>query len=284
MATILDQLADYARCRVDCRKKELPLEERSREAWPCQRIRITATGYPFLKEGRWPGQGSASSARCKKRLLPRARSRRISPTSPLPRSLVPKRIGCIRPDGAQTNGFWERTGSCREIAEQSVSPALRKDFSRVDPATDLEAKLPGGVGGPADRAIPDDAAGPGIHGDGPYVGLSALVEAHDETEVRRAPASGAGSSASNERDLHTFTVDLQNSVRVRPAGPGGWDLRLRERDPDRGGCGCPLPERHKRCADWGDPDAESGQGGGAGEAGKSVQGIEHNRDAAKSQG
>ena len=51
------------------------------------------------------------------------------------------------------------------------------------------------------------------------LGLSALVEAHDETEVRRALAAGAGIIGVNNRDLHTFTVDLQNSVRLRRLVP-----------------------------------------------------------------
>ena len=47
------------------------------------------------------------------------------------------------------------------------------------------------------------------------LGLSALVEAHDETEVRRALAAGARIIGVNNRDLHTFEVDINNSVRLR---------------------------------------------------------------------
>ena len=47
------------------------------------------------------------------------------------------------------------------------------------------------------------------------LGLSALVEAHDETEVRRALAAGARIIGVNNRDLHTFDVDINNSVRLR---------------------------------------------------------------------
>ena len=51
------------------------------------------------------------------------------------------------------------------------------------------------------------------------LGLSALVEAHDEDEVRRAIACGAGIIGVNNRDLRTFTVDIMNSVRLRKLVP-----------------------------------------------------------------
>ena len=41
------------------------------------------------------------------------------------------------------------------------------------------------------------------------------MEAHDETEVRRALAAGARIIGVNNRDLHTFEVDINNSVRLR---------------------------------------------------------------------
>ena len=46
------------------------------------------------------------------------------------------------------------------------------------------------------------------------LGLSALVEAHDEEEVRGADIIGV-----NNRDLKTFTVDINNSARLRRLVP-----------------------------------------------------------------
>ena len=51
------------------------------------------------------------------------------------------------------------------------------------------------------------------------LGLSALVEAHDEEEVRRALASGARIIGVNNRDLRTFEVDIRNSIRLRSLVP-----------------------------------------------------------------
>ena len=53
------------------------------------------------------------------------------------------------------------------------------------------------------------------------LGLSALVEAHDEKEVRRAVAAGAGIIGVNNRDLKTFDVDINNSIKLRELVPDG---------------------------------------------------------------
>ncbi|CCY18105.1 indole-3-glycerol phosphate synthase [Eubacterium sp. CAG:786] len=51
------------------------------------------------------------------------------------------------------------------------------------------------------------------------LGLSALVEAHDEEEVRTAVEVGADIIGVNNRDLKTFTVDINNSARLRRLVP-----------------------------------------------------------------
>ncbi len=52
------------------------------------------------------------------------------------------------------------------------------------------------------------------------LGLSALVEAHDEREVETALSAGAGMIGINNRNLKDFTVDIENSVRLRRLVPG----------------------------------------------------------------
>ncbi len=51
------------------------------------------------------------------------------------------------------------------------------------------------------------------------LGLSALVEAHNEEEVRKAVACKARIIGVNNRDLKTFQVDLNNSIRLRRLVP-----------------------------------------------------------------
>ena len=52
------------------------------------------------------------------------------------------------------------------------------------------------------------------------LGLSALVEAHDEREVERALRVDKAVIGVNNRDLRNFTVDCRNSVRLRKMVPG----------------------------------------------------------------
>ncbi len=47
------------------------------------------------------------------------------------------------------------------------------------------------------------------------LGISALVEAHDEAEVKSALAAGARIIGVNNRNLHDFSVDVNNSTRYR---------------------------------------------------------------------
>jgi indole-3-glycerol phosphate synthase len=52
-------------------------------------------------------------------------------------------------------------------------------------------------------------------------GLEALVEVHDEEEMARAIALGARNLGINNRDLHTFRVDLTTTERLAPFAPEG---------------------------------------------------------------
>ena len=51
------------------------------------------------------------------------------------------------------------------------------------------------------------------------LGLDALVEAHDEREVEMALNAGARIVGVNNRDLRTFEVNMQNSIRLRNMAP-----------------------------------------------------------------
>ena len=53
------------------------------------------------------------------------------------------------------------------------------------------------------------------------LGLSALVEAHDETEIEKALRSGARIIGVNNRNLKDFSVDTNNSGRLRALVPDG---------------------------------------------------------------
>ncbi|MDX1396421.1 MAG: indole-3-glycerol-phosphate synthase TrpC, partial [Gemmatimonadota bacterium] len=52
------------------------------------------------------------------------------------------------------------------------------------------------------------------------LGMGALVEAHDEREIGRALEAGARVIGVNARDLRTFDVDLETSLRLIEDIPG----------------------------------------------------------------
>ena len=51
------------------------------------------------------------------------------------------------------------------------------------------------------------------------LGMSSLVEAHDEEELSMAVAAGARVIGVNNRNLKDFTVDIHNSIRLRKLAP-----------------------------------------------------------------
>ena len=53
------------------------------------------------------------------------------------------------------------------------------------------------------------------------LGMSCLVEVHNENELEIALDSGAGIIGINNRDLQTFTVDLSTTERLRSLVPPG---------------------------------------------------------------
>lgn len=100
-------------------------------------------------------------------------------------------------------------------------PVLRKDFI-VDPVQVAESAGPEGpdallliaavleVG--ELRALRELAS---------RCGQAALVEVHDEADLEKALASGAEILGINNRDLRTFSVSLETTLRLRPQVPAG---------------------------------------------------------------
>ena len=102
----------------------------------------------------------------------------------------------------------------QEIAEAVHIPVLRKDFI-IDEYQIYEAKVWGASAILLIAAILDDDTMRRFHELADSLGLSCLVEAHDETEVLRAVNLGARIIGVNNRNLKDFTVDVNNSIRLR---------------------------------------------------------------------
>ncbi|MCL1848465.1 MAG: indole-3-glycerol phosphate synthase TrpC [Clostridiales bacterium] len=106
----------------------------------------------------------------------------------------------------------------QEISREAHIPLLRKDFV-MDEYMLYEAKALGASAVLLICAIlpPNQISRYLQIAD--RLGLSCLVEAHDEAEIRVALAAGARVVGVNNRDLNTFTVDLGNSLRLRKLVP-----------------------------------------------------------------
>lgn len=105
-----------------------------------------------------------------------------------------------------------------EIRDAVKIPILRKDFT-VDTYMVYEAKCIGASAILLICAILSDEQLKTYMETAKELGLSALVEAHTEEEVRRALACGAGIVGVNNRDLKTFQVDIHTSERLRKLVP-----------------------------------------------------------------
>lgn len=102
---------------------------------------------------------------------------------------------------------------------QSVSlPVLRKDFT-VHEAQIYEAKLIGADAVLLITSLLDETALREYLAAANSVGLDALTEVHDEMELETALNAGAEIIGVNNRNLRDFTVDLNNSLRLKKLLP-----------------------------------------------------------------
>ena len=106
----------------------------------------------------------------------------------------------------------------KKIAETVSIPVLRKDFT-VDPYMIYEAKVLGASAVLLICSILSEEQIKEYISICDELGLSALVETHDECEVRMALNAGARMIGVNNRNLKDFSVDTGNSRRFRKLIP-----------------------------------------------------------------
>lgn len=103
-------------------------------------------------------------------------------------------------------------------AAATPRPALRKDFL-LDRYQLAEARAAGADAILLIVAMLDDATLRDLHAATLDWGMAALVEVHNEAETERALAAGATIIGINNRDLHSFRVDLATTERLAPLLP-----------------------------------------------------------------
>lgn len=208
---ILDEIAAKTRERVARCKENVSPEEMKKKALSLP----SETGFPFEKQLKKDGVSFICEIK------------KASPSKGVIAEHFPyldiaaeyEKIGadCISVL-TEPDYFMGSTEYLKEIHEKVDVPLLRKDFT-VDEYMIYEAKL---LGASAILLICSLLTEKEIK---KYLeiceelGLSALVEAHDEPEIERALRAGRRVIGVNNRNLKDFTVDTANSKRLRGQVP-----------------------------------------------------------------
>ena len=210
--TILDQLAGHARERTEQAKQKTPLSVLKEQAEA-----LPKGAFAFEQALKAPG--ISFICECKK----------ASPSKGLiapdfPYLSIAKEYHAAGADAisvlTEPKWFLGRDQYLREIASAVSIPCLRKDFT-VDEYMIYEAKVLGASAVLLICSILTPAQLRDYQAVCDGLGLSALVEAHDEGEVEMALAAGARIIGVNNRNLKDFTVDPENSRRLRELIPPG---------------------------------------------------------------
>ena len=208
--TILDKLAASAKARCEAAKGKIPPEEIRRLA------ENTPKGdFGFEKALKKPGMSFICE--CKRASPSKGLIAPEFPYLDIARDYEAAGADCV---SVLTEPEWF-LGSDRyleEIAHTVGIPCLRKDFT-VDEYMIYEAKLLGASAVLLICSILDAEQLKEYIGVADSLGLSSLVEAHDEREITAAVGAGARVIGVNNRNLKDFTVDTGNSGRLRSIVP-----------------------------------------------------------------
>lgn len=209
---ILEQLAAYARTRVEQAKAVRPLAD----------VKAAALAQPkgnFAFEKALAQPGVRFICECK----------RASPSKGLIAPVFPyldiaKEYAAAGADAisvlTEPKWFLGSDEYLQQIAAAVPVPCLRKDFT-VDEYMIYEAKLLGASAVLLICSLLDTETLHQYLGICDALGLSALVEAHDEQEITSAAAAGARVIGVNNRNLKNFTADVTNSLALRQKAPPG---------------------------------------------------------------
>jgi indole-3-glycerol phosphate synthase len=211
MSDILTAIADHARVRVAAAKALIPYSEMRERAL----MLGIGTGFPFEK-ALYSGD-VAFICECKKASPSKGIISEDYPFRDIAKAYEVAGADCI---SVLTEPKWFLGGDThlREISGTVKLPCLRKDFI-VDDYMIYEAKTLGASAVLLICALLDAETTRRYIAVCDQLGLSALVEAHDEREIVFALRSGARIIGVNNRNLRDFSVDLRNSEQLRKLVP-----------------------------------------------------------------
>lgn len=208
--SILDELADYARQRVSEAKKRVSLDE----------VKAKALAMPkgeFEFENALRKDDVTFICECKKASPSKGIIAEDFPYLKIAKEYEAAGADCI---SVLTEPKWFLGSDeyLKEIAASVKIPCIRKDFT-VDEYMIYEAKILGA------KAVLLICAILSVDEIKKYIticdslGLSAVVEAHDEEEIKMALSAGARIIGVNNRNLKDFSVDTGNSGKLRSLVP-----------------------------------------------------------------
>jgi len=205
--TILDTLATEARQRVEADLAQTSLAEMTRRALdtPVQ------PGFPFEQALAVPGL----SFICEVKKASPSRGL-IAPDFPYLEIARDYQLGGAAAMSVLTEPkrFLGSDQVLAQIRALATIPLLRKDFT-VSAYQIYQARALGASAVLLICAIISDTQLSEYLGLAEQLGLSALTEAHDEDEAERAVRAGARVIGVNNRNLHDFSVDTNNSSSLR---------------------------------------------------------------------
>lgn len=208
--TILEKLAEYAGERVAAAQSFRSLEE----------VKMLANELPkgsFEFEKALSGKRLSFICECKKASPSKGIIAEDFPYLGIAKQYEAAGADCI---SVLTEPKWFMGSEkyLKEISSEVSIPCLRKDFT-VHEYMIYEAKLLGAKAVLLICSILTQTKLERYLSVCEQLGLSALVEAHDSNEVKAAVNSGARLIGVNNRNLSDFTVDTDNSRRLRELVP-----------------------------------------------------------------
>lgn len=207
---ILDQLADYARQRVRQANQTVPLDAVKEQA-----LALPVQDFPFEKALR--KEGLSFICECKRASPSKGLIAPDFPYLEIAKDYEAAGADCISVL-TEPKWFLGRDSYLQDIAAAVSIPCLRKDFV-VDPYMIYQAKILGASAVLLICSILSETQLNDFLGLCSRLGLSALVEAHDQAEVQTALRAGARIIGVNNRNLKDFSVDTDNSRRLRAMIP-----------------------------------------------------------------
>lgn len=211
--TILDQLADHARKRVIANMEECSLNVMRELAM----LKSSATGVHFAFEQALRKEDVNFICECKKASPSKGLIAPNFPYLEIAKEYEVAGADCISVL-TEPKWFLGNDEYLKEIAEAVSIPCLRKDFT-VDEYQIYQAKVLGASAVLLICSILTEDQMKDYIRICDNLGLSALVEAHDEQEVQTALNTGARIIGVNNRNLKDFSVDTDNSRRLRELIP-----------------------------------------------------------------